>query len=243
METMFLETEAYVREKDVSIKDNIRPSAILDYFQDVAGIHADILKIGYEDIIKDNLLWVILYSEFNVVKRLPLFGEKIKIQTWPKIKGKLEFHREFQILDSNNELLVTGISIFCLINTETRRLERASKVEYIGSYYEKSNYPEKIDRKLLFNIDNVLKEYNYKVLLTDCDHNLHLNNAKYLDIIYNMQALDLTKKIKKVRINFLHEALIDEVIKVKYVKNEYGSDCFIGYVNDNECFTAIYEME
>ena len=118
MDVMFYEFESYIREKDVSIKDTIRPSAILDYFQDAAGIHADILKIGYQDIIKDNLLWVILYSEFNVVKRLPLFGEKIKVQTWPKMKGKLEFDREFQILDSNDEVLVNGISVFCLINKE-----------------------------------------------------------------------------------------------------------------------------
>lgn len=243
MSVMFYEFESYIREKDVSIKDNLRPSAILDYFQDAAGIHADILKIGYEDIIKDDLLWVILYSEFNVIKRLPIFGEKIKIQTWPKIKGKLEFHREFQILDMNDNLLVTGVSIFCLINQASRRLERASKVEYSGTYHEISNYPEKIDRKLVYNYGDILKEYNYKVLLTDCDHNLHLNNAKYLDIIYNMQALDLTKKIKRVRINFLHEALLDEIINVRYVKNEYGNDCFLGYVNDKECFVAVYETE
>ena len=52
-------------------------------------------------------------------------GEVIKVNTWPKTQSKLEFEREYEIRDINDNLLIKGISNWCVINSETRRLERA----------------------------------------------------------------------------------------------------------------------
>lgn len=219
-----------VREKDVKINDIVKHSTILDYFQDIAGMQANEMHMGYRDV-KDSYLWILLYIRFDVVSRLPHFGEEVDVITWPKPKGKLEYEREYEIRSKDNELLITGISNWCLIDSKTRMIKRA-ELDYEGEMYPNTNYQAKSPRKLGLELGDVIDEYNYKVLMTDLDHNIHMNNARYLDIIYNMgNASDY----KKLEIAYLHEAKLNEIINVKHFKDGIY-DCYIGYVNGEKCF-------
>jgi len=64
-----------------------------------------------------------------------------------------------------------------------------------------------------------------------------MNNAKYLDVIYNKHLNDLSK-IKKIIIAFNHEAKLGETINMEYYNND-NEHYYIGYVNDEKCFEAI----
>ncbi len=232
-----------IQTKDVNLDDYIRPSSVLDYFQDIAGLHANEIGVGYQDALKKKVLWIILYEKFEVVKRVPKYGEDIVVYTWPKKGDKVFFYREYEIKDINDELLVKGVSTWCLINSETRRIERANKLELEGKYYDKENYPNKMPHHLNLKPTNVILEYQYKVLLTDLDHNEHLNNARYLDIIYNSGVYKGRGHFKDVEIAFIHEAKLNDIITLKYFKNEDNKDSFVGYVNDETIFEAILTME
>ena len=232
----------YVREKDVKVNDNVKYSTILDYFQDIAGMQADEIGIGFKQIVTKGFFWILLYTEFEVVKKLPDFGDEVDVITWPKPKGKIEYEREYEIRDKNDELLIKGISNWCLIDSKTRTLRRA-EIDYEGEMYPYTNYNNKTPRKLNLVEHDVIKEYDYKVLMTDLDHNMHMNNARYLDIVYNMKV-DKARNYKKVEIAFIHEAKLDEIVHVKYYKDGIY-DNYIGYVNGERCFEVriIYEEE
>lgn len=232
-----------IQTKDVNLDDYIRPSSVLDYFQDIAGLHANEIGVGYQDALKKKVLWIILYEKFEVVKRVPKYGEDIVVYTWPKKGDKVFFYREYEIKDINDELLVKGVSTWCLINSETRKIERANKLELEGKYYDKENYPNKMPHHLNLKPTNVILEYQYKVLLTDLDHNEHLNNARYLDIIYNSGVYKGRGHFKDVEIAFIHEAKLNDIITLKHFKNEDNKDSFVGYVNDETIFEAILTME
>jgi len=242
MSIMYKTINFNVRERDVNLNDNIRPATVLDYFQDIAGIHATELGLGFEPMLKLNLYWVILYVQYEKVGKIPSFGEQIKVNTWPKLQSKLEFEREYEIRDLNDNLLIKGISNWCVINSESRRLERANKVKFSGEYYDKSNFDTKCKRKLNLTPSDIISEYDYKVHMTDLDHNLHLNNARYLDIVYNMMIENGKKEIKKCEIAYISEARLDDIIHVKYFKID-NKDCYQGFVNDELCFEAVLEME
>lgn len=242
MAVMYKSINYNVRERDVNFNDQIRPATVLDYFQDVAGIHATELGLGYEPMIKMNLFWVILYVTFDVVGEMPSFGQTIKINTWPKSQTRLEAEREYEIRDANDNLLIKGISNWCLINSETRRLEKADKLVFPGEYYDKTNYEGKCKRRLGLQPTNITAEYNYKVHLTDLDHNLHLNNARYLDIVYNMFVENGKKKYKKCEIAFISEARLNDIINVKYFKVD-NKDCYQGFVNGDLSFEVVLEVE
>ena len=241
MALMYRTMNFNVRERDVNLKDEIRPATVLDYFQDVAGIHATELGVGFEPMIEKKLFWVILYVTFEAQGKIPTFGEIIKINTWPKLQSKIEFEREYEIRDQKDNLLIKGISNWCVINSETRRLERADKVTFSGEYYQNSNYTEKCKRRLNLTPTEIIADYNYKVHMTDLDHNLHLNNARYLDVIYNMFPENGKKSLKKCEIAYISEARLNDIINVKYFKDG-NKDCYQGFVNDLLSFEAIIEL-
>ena len=44
---------------DYDYKLRLKPSAILNYFQEIAGQHADHLEVGREHLLKKGLFWVL----------------------------------------------------------------------------------------------------------------------------------------------------------------------------------------
>lgn len=243
MAIMFLEKKFVIHTTHTDFKDIIRPYAILDFFQDLAGIHAEQIGVGFEDIAKLGYIWVVLYEQYEVLQNLCKYGDEIIVRTWPKPRGRLEFEREYEICDSNGNLIIKGISNWALIDINKRTIAKANDVNFNGEFYQRTNYTDKQKRKLNLKPENIIKEYNHQVVLSDLDHNMHMNNSKYLDILYNMQNINDYKICKKVEIAFIHEAKLNDIINVKYYKDENNRDCYIGFIDDKTCFEAILTTE
>lgn len=210
--------------------DRITPSGILNYFQDIAGYHAGKINIGYDDMLKKNLAWVTVVTNFHVadLSRLKIL-QNITVSTWPKAPTKLEFEREYEIKEEDGTLLCYGDSIWCLIDMDKRNLVRSSNAPYDGEFYDFTRYPNSISRKLKFDIENPDGTYYYKIEANDVDHNRHLNNAKYLEYIQNIVGLN--RYITDLTISFVHEAKLGETLKITHQLLD-GEDYFIGYVNE-----------
>lgn len=239
---MYKTRESIVKAKEVDLHDVIRPSGILDLFQDIAGKHAEELGLGYEDAYNKGFFWVILSESFEIVGKIPTYDSLVRVNTWPKPNGRLFCEREYEILDKDNNLIIKGISTWGIIDIKDRKILRPDIVSFNGEFYPETKYPNPQRHKLGLKPRDIISEYDYKVLLSDCDHNRHFNNARYLDMIYNMDVIN-DRSYKKVEIAFIHEAYHDEIVNVKYYIDEEKRACFIGYVNGNLCFEARYELE
>ena len=129
MEKNVFEKEFELRISDFDCFDKIKPSVILDFFQDVAGEHADILSVGFNDLIKKDLIWVLVRTKYEVIKEPNLYS-KIKIKTWPHPKGRIDFDRDYLILDENNNILIKGTSKWVIVNYKTRRLSLTKDIDF-----------------------------------------------------------------------------------------------------------------
>ena len=239
---MYKKMTFIVREHDVGTNDKIKPSGVLDFFQDIAGIHASELGLGSNDILKNHLLWILVYTEFDVIKELPKFSDEIHVETWPKEGSRLELPREYVIRNKNDEMIIKGVSNWVVVNSETKRVQRATDVVFPGDFYPNTNYPDKVKRKVNLQYDEFDSSYEYKVLFSDLDHNGHMNNAKYLDMVYNMQIYPGNKEYKHVEIEFVHEAKLGEIVTIKHFKDD-KYDCYVGFLSDEECFKVRMEMK
>ena len=239
MSVMQLEKEFFVHTSMVGKNDYIRPAAIMDLFQDMASLHANEIGVGFDDIVKLNYYWIVSSIEFEQLRQFKSISY-VKVKTWPKEKNRLEFIREFTISDLDGNLLVKGVSTWVLIDKDTRRLVRGDDVIFKGEYSMETNYPNYRRRKIPLLNDNVIKEWDYKVLATDLDHNGHMNNARYADIIYN--GLFDDRSLKNLHISFLHEALLNDNIHVSYYKNDSNTNYYIGKIDDKVCFEICMEV-
>ena len=59
------------------------------------------------------------------------------------------------------------------------------KIIFNGEFHTVTNFPEKCKRKLNLNPNGPMEYFHYEVKSCDLDHNGHMNNARYLNIIFN----------------------------------------------------------
>lgn len=241
MEEMYFEKKYVLRTSDFDFKDKIRISAILDLTQSIAGLHADMLGVSYEELKAKDMFWVISGLRFTL-KRNPKADEEITIKTWPLKPAGARFIRDcvFTDKDGNDIILVETTWIVITID---RKIVRPANVRFNSTnYFDKSLYNDNMP-KICFDEN---KKYNFKshiVRNSDLDHNGHMNNAKYGDLILDIFAP--IANIKSFVINFNHEALCGEEIKTYYYmdERENGIYYFEGVNEDRKFYTAMLEME
>ena len=174
----------YLRTSDFSCCDILNPHAILDLFQDVAGLHADVLDIGFDKLFNRNLIWVLIRTKFEIIKN-PTMYDKCTVITWPKEKGKVDFDREYLIVNENNEVLVKGISKWVIVNYLTRRISLTRDIDYNCIIHDETNFNEPFDKIDDFDVTNLPYEETY-IDYSLLDHNGHLNNINYARIVMNI---------------------------------------------------------
>lgn len=236
------ELEVLIQTHNYDWNDHIKPQGVFELFQDLAALHADELGIGYENMMNNNMAWVILYETYEIIK-MPKFLENVIVKTWPKPKGRIEFEREYLISDLNGNDLIKGISNWVVIDINNRSFVRAEKVDYDGQYYTYTNYNEKVKRKIGLDKESAKDSFSFKVLYDDLDHNKHMNNTRYLSHIYNNYDFKENEFCRKCEIAFIKEAKLGDVCQVYHYNIDYDKHAYVGYVNDEICFECILYME
>ena len=110
-----------IRTSELDYRDNMRLSAYLDLFQTIAGKHAELLGLGYEEMLKKGIAWVITKVKFDCI--LPLLSdETVTVVTEPHEKGLMDFTRDYYIYKQSGELAAKGTSQWVHIDFATRKL-------------------------------------------------------------------------------------------------------------------------
>ena len=228
-----------VQKSDVDSNLNLKFSYLLYLFQEVAGEHADKLGVGRDQLIKNNNIWVVVKTDIHI-ERLPTLGEKIEISTHPGEDNGLIFPRYFQIYDKHHHLLVNAISLWVIINFETRRLVIRpfgnNKFPSESSPIDLKE-PAKIDVNPTFLISKRVASHN------EVDVNKHINNSYYADYVLDVHDAEFYKKhqVKRLLINYDKEVLENDVVEL--YSNKENPEVIFGKVNDHKSFSALVEYE
>ena len=196
---------------DFDYKGDIHPFRILQMFQDITSIHCDKIKIGYYDIIKDNLMWVLTKIRYEQYKRIE--NEDLVLVTWVQPPSKIRYLREFAIY-SKGEIAIKGNGEFCLIDAVKRRISLA-KVQYPqGRYIEDINFSEDYYKFPPFNKSENTFVGIHDVIFSDLDPNKHANNTAYIKWIVDLDTTFQNHTIKEVQLNFIKECHKDAKVYI-----------------------------
>ena len=199
------------------INRTIKPSGLLDVLQSVAGEHAELLGIGYEDLKKKGYAFVLARIKYDLYKPIQKYQE-IMVETTPLVPGRIDFDRDFEIYDNKtNELIGVATSKWIIIDLNSRKICRSNVFTYPCELREKGNY-DSFD-KLTFDDSVLNNEYQYLVRNNDIDFIGHMNNTRYAD------ALIFQGSVKHFEINFLHEVKLNEMLNIKYDDNNFIGNC------------------
>lgn len=190
--------------------ERIKPSAIMEYFQDLATVHAAEIGISCETMKERNLCWV-LNRLSAVIERSPMLGEEITVTTFPHKPGIADALRDYYIFDGKGELLIRGTSRWCVLDIESKRVRRCAPLfDFDDSAYN-PEFAVPDGNPQLADIDSLpdcSKSVSSGIVnITDLDRNGHMNNARYADIVVNSCGFDFyaAHTIKAFDFNFLSE--------------------------------------
>jgi acyl-ACP thioesterase len=191
----------------------------INYFQESAWRNAEALGLGYNDLAAKDRFWVLsrMYVEMYCY---PLWGDTVRLETWPKGMESLFAMRDFRIKSADGKkLLGAGASAWLIIDGTTHRLQRVEQV----LNGEMPCYPHHAtDHKLgkIALAAEMSPQTRFVAGYNDVDVNRHVNNVCYLNWAVNhlpIESYDLT--IRSAEINFLSEAVLHSPIEILY-----GSD-------------------
>lgn len=190
-----IKEEKYCWEKTYPIKyyemdfnKVLKPSALLNFLQDMATKNAEMLGFGPSFVFSNNYAWFLIkYTmEFD---DYPCDLDELLLKTEARGYSKIIANRDFEIWTTDNKKLGRVASNWMLVDLETKRPLNLSKViDYMPTF-------EKRETDLQFNkimpLEKIPEKTNYEktfeIRFDDIDVNQHVNNANY--IIWAFEAL------------------------------------------------------
>ena len=210
-------------------------TCIINFLSDIAMYQSDELGIGLDWLIENNLGWVIYKWDIKMI-RYPKINETITVKTWPYSLRKFYAYRQYEILDSEGNIIATADSIWFLIDIIKRKPTKISDEMYEAYKIDKDcnklldfgkiQIPQKVDIEKYFN-----------VRYSDIDANKHVNNAKYIDWCIETVPLDVVLKysLKNIKVIYEKETNYGEKIKAStQILREENKVTFLHKIEDSE---------
>ncbi|MBR3696868.1 MAG: hypothetical protein IKM97_01135 [Clostridia bacterium] len=230
---MIVKHDFYIGMRDIDENNFITDKGLLAALEDTGGIHSEIAGFGISNLPKTKRFWMILSWHVEILRR-PKFNETITVSTWSKPCRRLYVYRDFEVYDSNKNLIATAGSKWVFINTENNSIVKATD-EMFKSYEieptKSSTNPSLLEKlKEPQKYSNVV---NYTINKQMIDINGHVHNLDYLDLAY----MTLPEEIYKVEFNKI------DVMYKKEIKLGEMVKCFYSYEGKSHIVTIKSEDE
>lgn len=193
-----------VSASDVDRFGRLRPSRLLCFAQEVAGTHFNRLHVSLTTRDQRELFWAITRHRVQIT-RLPREGETISVETWPLPNTRVAYPRSTVAYDEKGRELFRSISLWVLMDRESRSLIVPDKSGIAVRGVVRGNELA-VPNNLL---PAVLSHHDvHTVRFSELDVNGHANNTRYLDWIEDLlpSAFHETHPMKELTICYLSEA-------------------------------------
>lgn len=205
--TIFTSTYA-VNTLVIQANKQLALTGLLGMLQDAAWKHADELGFGYTDLSYQSLFWV-LSRQHVYMKRWPVWGETIKLVTWPAGTEGIFAKREFEIW-VDEEYCGCCSTDWLMVDVNTKRPAKPSFKP--GTVFGERLTAHVLTRKLTMP-EQMYPFGELTVKRSDIDVNYHVNNVKYAQWLFDYLPKEIADKtIGQYEVNFLAEASLDDEI-------------------------------
>ena len=203
----------------------VKLKGILDYFQDIASEHADLLNVGLEEMLRRQQIWVLSRLKIRI-RQIPSLGETLTIRTYPTGLNKLFATRQYMLCNEKQEVLCEASSFWLMVDAVKFRVVRPFKE--LALYGELNK-----DQAVYFpEMEKISEKDTEKKLLADytvrhshIDLNNHLNNAWYGSFIEDVLGILSGKEVypSLLQINFLQSCALHTKVECSGTLAEDGS--------------------
>ena len=215
----------------------VRPTQILVFMQEASNHH--IKALGHDlDKLRDEQGLAFLLSKIRLALYKPLYAfENITVETWTTPSRGFSFNRFFRI-KREDEIIAAADTTWALISLKTGELCKVDSFDFNFEHEE----PIDIGLPTRFRVPKQeLLELvgERKIVYSDLDYNMHMNNTRYADMLCDFMPYDKIAQIKGISLSYLHEAAFGNTVKI--YRTDDGQKFDFRTVNENS--TVCLEAE
>lgn len=216
MDLLFKQTVT-VESCDTNHNGILKLSALLHYVQEISGAHSDRLGHTWDSLAGKNLFWAVLRHR-AVIHRLPKAGQTVHLQTWPMPATRSAYPRAVQAFDEQGNILFETVSLWVLMNTQTRAMVLPGKSGIDVPGILRGNEITAPGSLSPCSGENTSL---WSVCADDLDINGHVNNANYMDHAERLIG-QLPVTPKEFTVCYLAEALLGQAVTLHWCMSADG---------------------
>lgn len=233
------ELDFFITDNMTGSLNTIKPTAVLDIFQSLAGSHVKLLDLSVDKMISSGYAWVLQSVKYEKTA-------DIKSETYVKgvtvaLKPVGVFYdREYLIRDKNDNVLIKGTSRWVIVNIKTRKIELGKRFTYPENELCEQNMQNEFGKpeRLRGSETDMTKIGEYEVRKSETDILGHMNNTRYADLIFNF----FPESLKSLEIEYVKEIKAGECVSV-YKKDDGCKTYLSGFVNGEKRFVSRFCKE
>ncbi len=215
-----------ITENDFYEDGSVKLSSLLFFFQEAATEHANVIGIGRDTLLEKNVVWILAKMKVRILNELEV-GDGYYVMTYPREVKSRFCPRDYYLYDKDGQLVVVGAAIWSLMDWTTRKVVRATDLDFGGTFREDEAFPEGFEK---IRVKEPVHVMDYIVGSEDIDENEHTNNCRYADMI--AMASDISP-IREFVLQFSKETREGEVISLA-VENVEGGQAVVGSLPDDQ---------
>jgi len=195
-----------IRSYEADFRGVVKPVALLNYLQDAASGHADLLGFSLKDLRVKNATW--LLSRYHVrIDRYPSVDEELLVKTWRSLVDGIYAYREFHIAGENGCQVGCATSSWVLLNLRTKRPARIG--EFLAELPVIRKRALEDDFSKLPRLGSWSSERSFRARMADLDMNRHVNHAVYAEWALETVQEPLLQEcfLSEIEIAYMNEAV------------------------------------
>ena len=221
---------------DADYNGVIRASSLMKYIQSAAQTQLTLNGMSYEALRSMKRAFILSRIKMEFTESVRAY-EPLTAVTYPCDSRGYSFLRCYA-LEKDGRTIGRAVSMWALIDTETRALVRVNDFELGLETHE----PHTLALTRFTMPTSVREVGTYTVNYTDLDQNCHMNNTRYPDMYSNFLPLD-GKRIRTVSINYLNEAPKGEKLRIERADGIDGYTYYFRTVREDGKVNTEAEIE
>ena len=198
---------------DTDAERRVRATRLLVYMQETSSAHMASLGSSLDKLRESKRLAFIL-SKISLAIYRPLYAyEDIEVQTWTCPSRGFSFIRCFRIM-RGDDIIADAHTSWALIDVENKKFCRVAD----SGYEYENEEPLALDLPQRFRLPDGCELCELgarKIVYSDLDYNMHMNNTKYPDMLCDFMPIDKIGNIKGMVLSYLHEAAFGDTVSVR----------------------------
>lgn len=189
---------------NVDVNDIVKPTDLVMCLQETANGQMYDRRPSYTELFAENKALIITRLSLEIYDEIHQF-DNITVRTWTCGEKGATLYRAYQAM-RGDECVALATGDWATVDVKDGHIYRAKDVDL--SNYESGEKPElSIPQK--FRLPKDLEFQNagtYTVQLSDCDMNMHMNNTRYHDMLWNRIDDIIDKEVTSINIRYRTEA-------------------------------------